>query len=502
MAKIESLVDIGSLGNPIAARAAINANNQRIEDALQNTISRDGSLPNQMEADIDLNGNYLLNVADAVSDGDGVNLRQLQLLISDAFANIDPGLRVDLANVLLGAALVGYDPISGAATTVKGYLDSLDAAEVISIRTDLASTSSGEGLSLLGVPSDLDLTFGYHPTLHFSSNGANVQRLGDRVFVGGAVVNDGAFPNVVRDWLADYWIAGGFSSGPSVSATVATMSSQAPNSAIPFLSAAQSKYFTSAATTAIGGFSVAFNDNTTLATKVYGHYVEAHRTTATAADTYGLEIDTRTLTASVSPSPFQLGDVVGLQLASGAEWSAGGQFDASAALQIAPNPMKFKVGINVMNTALVDLGGGLKEVMAFPSGGMLRSWTGAAAPGSFIYFATTVAAGSASLQLANGSAQFMDTSTGAPAARFNVVASAVNYPNTLSGVTGAPAVYAAEGTDANIDVEIRPKGTGVLKIGKALAVATVPANFSATRTLAFKDSTGTVFYIPAATAVW
>lgn len=40
---------------------ALNDNFQRIVDALDNTLSRDGTLPNQLEADLDLNGNALLN---------------------------------------------------------------------------------------------------------------------------------------------------------------------------------------------------------------------------------------------------------------------------------------------------------------------------------------------------------------------------------------------------------------------------------------------------------
>lgn len=42
----------------------INANDQALADAFDNTISRDGSTPNQMEADLDLNSNDLLNVKD------------------------------------------------------------------------------------------------------------------------------------------------------------------------------------------------------------------------------------------------------------------------------------------------------------------------------------------------------------------------------------------------------------------------------------------------------
>lgn len=62
MADKLDLPDIGTLGNPVSARAAINTNFTAIENAFDNTLSRDGAAPNQMEADIDMNGNDLLNV--------------------------------------------------------------------------------------------------------------------------------------------------------------------------------------------------------------------------------------------------------------------------------------------------------------------------------------------------------------------------------------------------------------------------------------------------------
>lgn len=62
MAEKLNLPDIGTLGNPNTARAAINSNFTAIENAFDNTLSRDGTTPNQMEADIDLNGYDLLNV--------------------------------------------------------------------------------------------------------------------------------------------------------------------------------------------------------------------------------------------------------------------------------------------------------------------------------------------------------------------------------------------------------------------------------------------------------
>lgn len=61
MAKLE-LNEVASLANTLSAKQVLNDNFARIEEALDNTLSRDGSLPNQMGADIDLNDNDLLNV--------------------------------------------------------------------------------------------------------------------------------------------------------------------------------------------------------------------------------------------------------------------------------------------------------------------------------------------------------------------------------------------------------------------------------------------------------
>ena len=49
---------------------AINANNDLIETALENTLSRDGTSPNAMSANLDMNNKRILNVGTPVSDSD------------------------------------------------------------------------------------------------------------------------------------------------------------------------------------------------------------------------------------------------------------------------------------------------------------------------------------------------------------------------------------------------------------------------------------------------
>ena len=97
MAKAPILTDITSLANVQSALATMADNNAKIEEAFQNTLSRDGSLPNQMEAAIDMNSHRIINVADPLALGDALNLRTL------------------------GEYLGGNSPISGAGVVPKKW---------------------------------------------------------------------------------------------------------------------------------------------------------------------------------------------------------------------------------------------------------------------------------------------------------------------------------------------------------------------------------------------
>src|SRR5258705_9046118 len=61
MTKI-TLTDLAKLQNETTAVNAINANNAAIETAFDNTLSRDGTLPNQMSNTLDMNGKQILNL--------------------------------------------------------------------------------------------------------------------------------------------------------------------------------------------------------------------------------------------------------------------------------------------------------------------------------------------------------------------------------------------------------------------------------------------------------
>jgi len=133
--------------------------------------------------------------------------------------------------------------------------------------------------------------------------------------------------------------------------------------AVGGLFAIRSKYFGNAGTDEIGTTSIVVNDNPTLQTLAWGVYVEAHKTQAATGSVYGIEIATRTLVPTIKAHPWQQGDVVGLQMASGAEFGSG-FYDASVGIQFAPNPDKWKVGINFMHNSITGASGGVGSAPA------------------------------------------------------------------------------------------------------------------------------------------
>lgn len=72
MAKL-TLSDIVTFVNDVAAKLTYQQNNDLIEAAIENTLSRDGTSPNTMTVDLDLNSKKVINLADPTNGGDAVS---------------------------------------------------------------------------------------------------------------------------------------------------------------------------------------------------------------------------------------------------------------------------------------------------------------------------------------------------------------------------------------------------------------------------------------------
>ena len=91
MAKL-TLTDIASGYSSVSA---LDNNFASIEAAIEKTLSRDGTSPNQMEASLDMNSNRILNLPDALNSSEPVTLGMLEAYGDDAGAL---ALRADLAS--------------------------------------------------------------------------------------------------------------------------------------------------------------------------------------------------------------------------------------------------------------------------------------------------------------------------------------------------------------------------------------------------------------------
>lgn len=72
-----TLTDLANLQNETTAVNAINNNNADITTAFNNTLSRDGTSPNQMSASLDMNSNRILNLATPLLGTDAARLVDL-----------------------------------------------------------------------------------------------------------------------------------------------------------------------------------------------------------------------------------------------------------------------------------------------------------------------------------------------------------------------------------------------------------------------------------------
>jgi hypothetical protein len=88
-------VTLTDIVNESSFRVEYNANNARLRTAFENTLSRDGSTPNSLLADIDMNSNKILNVANGTNATDAVNLGQLQSIVAATDHGLLSGLNDD-----------------------------------------------------------------------------------------------------------------------------------------------------------------------------------------------------------------------------------------------------------------------------------------------------------------------------------------------------------------------------------------------------------------------
>lgn len=112
-------VTLLSFGSDYRSFQNLNTNNQTIQTAFDNTLSRDGTSPNQMEANLDMNSNRVINTGAPVLSADAVRLVDLQ----NAISAFNPSGLTSLGALFVQSSKFStLSAADAASTAVGGYL--------------------------------------------------------------------------------------------------------------------------------------------------------------------------------------------------------------------------------------------------------------------------------------------------------------------------------------------------------------------------------------------
>lgn len=162
MPKISGLQNLANLQNETTATNAINNNNAIVREALLNTLSRDGSEPNQMNVSFDMNSHKIINLPDALTEQEPVTLGQLEdtidalqvgAVLEGSFVTLTPNLTLQNERVLTagpGISIVDGGP-GGTVTVnaVAGADPELDALAGLTSAADTVPYFTGSGTAAL-----------------------------------------------------------------------------------------------------------------------------------------------------------------------------------------------------------------------------------------------------------------------------------------------------------------------------------------------------------------
>jgi hypothetical protein len=145
---------------------------------------------------------------------------------------------------------------------------------------------------------------------------AHINRLNDRLFIGGATANDGTFPPVALDWLSVYENAQGYTNFTMLG-KLCVLGDTNSGDVVGITVGNQSLNCTNAGQSIIGIESFAISNNLTLANQAWAFYGEAHKRQS-GAQVYGIETDVHTAFLGTLATPYRQGDTAAAQFADGA----------------------------------------------------------------------------------------------------------------------------------------------------------------------------------------
>lgn len=127
MAKL-TLNNVGDLTNPTTAANNINANSILIQTAVENTLSLDGTSPNQMQSDFDMNSHQIINLPAPSTANSALRLQDLEdFIVTGGSSLLQP--RSDILTSITGngtnpgyLTVIGDGTVSSRTFTASGGL--------------------------------------------------------------------------------------------------------------------------------------------------------------------------------------------------------------------------------------------------------------------------------------------------------------------------------------------------------------------------------------------
>lgn len=326
----------------------------------------------------------------------------------------------------------------------------------------------------------------------YTEQGASINRIGDRQFVGGATKNNGTNAGSQPDWLTTGLIAAGRTFAFQQVTQFAALTNDTAPASNAILGAARTSLFPADGYGAIGVLGVGWNDNTTKSCGAWGGYFEGFRLAAATGPSYGVEIDAINFGSFTAATPYAQpsGQVIGLQIASGAQFT--GASDSTAAVNIQANGAKFGAGIIFGATSLTGTDGtgtGTAVAMRLARGHLLQWMSSNTVTTTQILSTSATAANSVTVNFAESATLFSNSSSGKNLfGIINIGATACNYVQFQASGPGNATQMLMAGDDTNIDLQVVLKGTGKMWIGAWASNADAAVNGYIT----VKDSSGNV----------
>jgi hypothetical protein len=139
-----TLTGLANLQNETSAINAINNNNTSVETAIENTLSRDGTSPNTMAANIDMNSNKLINVADPTNNQDVVTKAYGDANYGGASATAAEAAQTaaEAAQTDAEAAQTAAEAAQANAETAQGLAETAQAAAELAETNAVAATAT------------------------------------------------------------------------------------------------------------------------------------------------------------------------------------------------------------------------------------------------------------------------------------------------------------------------------------------------------------------------